>query len=186
MNHVRVTVLFLFITSSALAQFRQNKSQQQSSGSSSLMDRIYFAGGGNFGSGTNLNGLRYTYYSLFPTIGYKLQPNVILGVNISYTRYSFPDVIAPYRNSYTQFGYAPFVRYSIQQLFFQLEYDRINSNTLDVSQPTKTYERLLVGIGYRMPLGKRSAVNAMFLYDLLYQSAGPFLSPFVYRVFFSF
>lgn len=186
MKRLGLVMFVVFISTNIRAQFRSSQRNQQDSNGSSLADKIYFAGGGNFGSGTNPNGLRYSYYSLFPTIGYRVKPDFMLGVNLSFTKYTFPDVIAPYRNSYTQFGYAPFTRYYIQQLFFQLEYDRINSTTLDVSQPTKTYERLLVGIGYRMQLGKRSAVNAMLLYDLLYQSAGPFLSPVVYRVFFSF
>jgi hypothetical protein len=181
MKKAGVLVLLLFVSSFAIAQFNKNNKKKQNS-SSTIWDKVYLAGGGNFGSGTNPGGLRYSYYSLFPTIGYRVTPELILGINIYYTKYNFPDI----GSSYSQTGYAPFARYYIQQLFIQVEYDVISSNTLDTSQPRKTYDRLLIGLGYKVPIGKHSAINAMGLYDLLYQSAGPFLSPFVYRVFFSF
>ncbi|MBI3482170.1 MAG: hypothetical protein HY015_04230, partial [Bacteroidetes bacterium] len=104
MRRLGLIAFVFFISTTTWAQFRSSQGNQQNSGGSSFMDKIYFAGGGNFGSGTNPNGLRYTYYSLFPTIGYRVKPEFMLGVNISFTKYSFPDVFAPYRNSYTQFG----------------------------------------------------------------------------------
>lgn len=166
----------------SIGSFAQyNRSNRQNSSSGSIMDKLYFAGGGGFGSGTSAGGFRYNYFSLLPTIAYRVKPEFLLGTNVTYTRYSYPDV----GMSITQFGVAPFARYYIQQLFFQVEYDKISSATLD-NQTRKYYDRFLVGVGYAQPLGKRGAINAMGLYDLLYKQNGVFQSPFVFRVFFSF
>lgn len=176
-------VVGIFISCISLAQFNTTLKRPSNSNSSPLSgrDRIYFSMGGGLGGGTNIQGFRYNYYSLFPTIGYRVKPEVLLGVNLQYSKYSFPDIGA----SYDQLGGALFARYYVQQLFFQLEYDKISSNTFDNSS-RKYYNRLLVGVGYFQPVGKRSGINAMALYDLLYQQNGVFQSPFVFRVFFSF
>ena len=177
---VLLAVVFM-ISSGAFAQYRAKARQSNKPNGGSIRDKLYFAGGGGFGSGTNVQGFRYYYYSLMPTVGYRFTPEFLLGVNVSYTKYSFQD----YGVSYDQTGIAPFARYYFQQLFFQLEYDKISSTTLD-NQPRRYYDRLLVGLGYAQPIGKRSAINAMGLYDLLYKQNGVFQSPFVFRVFFSF
>lgn len=177
MKRVVLLVAVLLISIATSAQY--NRSNQKNS-SSSIMDKVYFALGGGFGSGTGING-RYSYYSILPTIGYRVTPEFLAGLNLTYSKYNYPD----YGVSYSQFGYAPFVRYYFQQLFFQLEYDRISSTTYD-NQPVKLYNRFFVGLGYKMPLGKRGALNAMGLYDIIYKNDGVFNSPFVFRVFFSY
>lgn len=179
---MKKTVLLIGVLFVSLASFAQyNRSNRQNSSSGSIMDKLYFAGGGGFGSGTNTNGYRYNYFSLLPTIGYRVRPEFLVGTNVTYSRYNFPDL----GMSMTQFGVAPFARYYVQQLFFQVEYDKISSATLD-NQTRRYYDRLLVGVGYTQPLGKRGAINAMGLYDLLYKQNGVFQSPFVFRVFFSY
>ncbi|GHM99840.1 hypothetical protein WSM22_13300 [Cytophagales bacterium WSM2-2] len=180
MNRV-IVILFLVLFASATCSAQTGLNKSGMRGTQFNIDKLYFAGGGGLGSGTNTQGYRYNYYSLLPTVGYKVQPNFLLGVNLSYSRYSFPDVGV----HYDQFGYAPFARYVVQQLFFQVEYDRISSSTID-NQPRRYYDRFLVGAGYTQPLGKRGSINAMAMYDLLYQPNGVFNSPIVFRVFFGF
>jgi hypothetical protein len=181
MGRTVLVVVILFCSIASVAQY--NKANRSNSGS--IIDRLYFSGGGGFGSGTGANG-RYNYFSILPTVGYKVRPEFLVGMNFSYSKYSYPD----YDVSYDQIGFAPFARYYIEQLFFQLEYDKISSLKFDyqngLSSSRKYYDRLLVGVGYKAPLGKRSAINAMGLYDLLYQNNGVFASPFVFRVFISF
>jgi hypothetical protein len=180
MKKIVLLIGVVFISFASFAQYNRGN-RQASSSSSSIFDKLYFAGGGGFGSGTNADGYRYNYYSLLPTIGYRVKPEFLVGANFSYSKYSFPDLGV----SMSQVGYAPFARYYIQQLFFQVEYDRISSTTIG-NQTRKFYDRFLVGVGYSQPLGKRGAINAMGLYDLLYKQNGVFQSPFVFRVFFSF
>lgn len=177
------SILLIFFSASCFAQYaKRNNRQSDNSGSSgSIMDKMYFSCGGGLGAGTNYQGLRYSYYSILPTVGYRVKPEILLGINITYSKYSFPDVGV----SYDQLGWALFGRYYIQQLFLQAEYDKISSTTPD-GRSKKYYDRLLFGVGYTQPLGSRSAINAMALYDVLYQQDGVFQSPFVFRVFFSF
>jgi hypothetical protein len=205
MKRLGFAALVTLLSINAFSQFRfntrgnQSQSNSSNSGPSSFFDKVYFAGGGNFGAGTtgsgfgssgntgtSVGGIRYTYFSLFPTVGYRVTNQFLLGLNYSFSKYNFPDI----GQSYTQVGYAPFVRYYIQQFFVQGEYDMIKTpvfNSTGGLDDSKYYHRLMVGLGYTMPIGKRGAINAMGLYDLTYQpNNGPFLSPFVYRVFFSF
>ena len=194
MKKLGFAALVTLLSVNAFSQFRintrggQSRSNSSNSGSSSFFDRVYFSGGGNFGAGTTGSGVgyRYSYFSLFPTVGYKVTDQFLLGLNYSYTKYNFPDN----GFSYTQVGYAPFARYYFQQFFVQLEYDMIKTPVINYTgglDDSKYYHRLLVGLCYRMLIGKRAAINAMGLYDLTYQpNNGPFLSPFVYRVFFSY
>ena len=173
----------IFISSVSFAQFNNilKKPSNQNSSPLSGRDRIYFSMGGGLGGGTNPQGFRYSYYALLPTIGYRFSPEILLGVNLQYSKYSFPDIGA----SYDQLGGALFGRYYLQQLFFQLEYDKLSSTTFD-NNSRRYYDRLLVGVGYFQPIGKRSGINGMIMYDVLYQQNGIFQSPIVYRVFFSF
>ena len=175
-------VIGIFVSSLSFAQFNFN-TRSQGSSRSWLPDssKWYFSMGGSLGGGTNIQGFRYTYILLFPTIGYRVSPQSLLGANPQYSKYSFPDIGA----SYDQLGLGLFYRYYLQQLFFQAEYDKISSTTLDNSS-RKYFDRFLVGVGYMLPIGRRGGINGMVLYDVLYQQNGVFQSPIVYRVFFSF
>ena len=120
---------------------------------------------------------------LYPIIGYKVTNQFSAGATLTYQYYNYPD------NNYsvTQYGISPFVRYNFGQMFVYSEYMILNSPTYDPNTPRKVYNRWLMGIGYSMPLGKRGALNAMGLYDVLYKTSDRvFNSPWVFRVFFSF
>ncbi|HCW08972.1 MAG TPA: hypothetical protein DGG95_16575, partial [Cytophagales bacterium] len=98
-----------------------NKSNNQSTD-----NKFYFGGGGGFGAGTDVNGFRYTYYSLLPVVGYRINDQVSVGASFTYQRYNYSNTpIGTY--SFTQYGFGPFVRYTINPMFFQAEYDVINA-----------------------------------------------------------
>jgi len=82
------------------------------------------------------------------------------------------------------------VRYSINPLFFQAEYDLINAPSYGGPSGTdiirSNYSRLLFGIGYAFPLGRRGAMNALAMYDVLYKVPSVFSSPYVIRIYFTF
>jgi hypothetical protein len=147
-----------------------------------LKDRLYFGGGLGFNSGTSGTAGRYTYIGLYPVIGYMATPKMSVGTSITYQHYSYSDL----GTSFEQYGFAPFVRYNLNQVFLYSEYMILNSPTYDPNSPRKIYNRWLMGVGYRMPIGQRSAVNVMGLYDVLYNDTERiFSSPWVVRVFFS-
>ncbi|MGC4022124.1 MAG: hypothetical protein QM734_09375 [Cyclobacteriaceae bacterium] len=196
MKRMVLLIASSIIVTSASAQFnfslknpnRQPKTSNKSNQSDQSQSgrKFYFGGGGGLGAGTDPGGNRYIYYSLLPIFGYQIDDNVSVGATITYQKYSYPSVGA----SYTQYGLGPFVRYTIDPIFFQAEYDLINSPTYGGSSNNEivrtNYSRFLVGIGYVVPLGSRSRINAMAMYDLLYQTPSVFLTPFVVRVFFVF
>jgi hypothetical protein len=153
----------------------------------SLKDRLYFGGGFGLNSGS-LNGVNYFYISVNPIVGYMVNPKFSVGTGISWQRTSYdlkPSV------ALTQYGVSPFMRYNFDQLFAYAEYNFITTpvltQNLTASSQSRTFSRLLMGLGYTQPLGGRSRINAMALYDVLYNRAdGAFASPWVFRVFFSF
>ena len=185
------SVLFFFALmlaiTSASAQFRSNVNQrppqQRNQRSDSKFDwsKIYFGGGGSFGFGTG-----YNYFSLFPIAGYRITDNFSVGTGITYDRYTFKYT---YKYTLTQYGVTPFLRYNIQPVFFQTEYDLINSPITTINGETErsNFSRFLVGIGYMSQIGSgRSAFNILAMYDLLYKTPSVFQSPVVLRVFVTF
>lgn len=168
--------LFCSVVASGQRTFEEN-------GKPSFFDRVYFGGGMSFSSGVSGTAGRYTYIGLYPIVGYMVTNQFSVGSAITYQHYSYPDV----GQTIDQYGISPFMRYNFGQVFVYSEYMILNSASYDPNSPRKIYNRWLNGIGYQQPLGKRGAINAMALYDVLYsQSNTIFPSPWVFRVFFSF
>ena len=178
MKTLLVCAVGLFCTVLAFGQrtFDEN-------GKPSVLDRMYFGGGLGFSGGTNAYGQRYTYLGIYPIVGYMLTNKFSVGATITYQHYSYPDV----GQTVDQYGISPFARYNLGQVFLYSEFMILNSPTYDPNSPRKIYNRWLNGLGFQQPLGKRGAINAMVLYDVLYtQSELVFTSPWVFRVFVSF
>lgn len=183
MKRIVLLSLLLFVSVSLSAQFRTGGTpQRQQNASQSPQNKFYFGGGGGFGAGTDVNGNSYNYYSLLPMIGYRFDAQFSAGASFTYQRYNYPSL----NTSFTQYGFGPFLRYTVNPAFFQAEYDVINApaygNNNEIIR--SNYTRFLLGVGYMFPIGKRSAVNAMAMYDLLYKAPSVFNSPIVVRVFF--
>jgi len=150
--------------------------------SKSFKDRVYFGGGLGINGGTNGYGNRYFYVAVSPTIGYMVTNSFSAGTNLTWQHYSYPDI----DQSVDQYGFSPFVRQNFGQLFLYSEFQVLNSPTFNNSS-RRNYNRGLIGVGFTQPVGKRGAINAMGLYDVLYnQSERVFASPWVFRVYFSF
>jgi hypothetical protein len=148
-----------------------------------LKDRLYFGGGFGINSGRDFQGFRYTSVSVNPIVGYMVTPEFSAGTGISYSflKYPEPDL------RIDQYGISPFARYNIGQLFFYGEYNLINTQVFLNSNERRNFDRLFLGLGYTQPIGRRGAINAMALYDVLYdQTERVFASPWDFRVFFSF
>lgn len=176
----RLLVCALLISCSLLT-FGQRTIDEN--GKSSFMDRVYVGGGLGFSGGNNPYYGRYTHVGLYPILGYMVTNQFSVGSTITYQYYNYPDV----GQSVTQYGISPFVRYNLGQMFLYSEYMILNSPTYDPNTPRKIYNRLLMGVGFRQPIGARGAINAMALYDVLYNPADRvFNSPWVFRVFLSF
>ncbi len=150
-------------------------------------DRFFLGGGFGLNSGRDLNGFNYFFIAVNPVVGYMITPKLSsgLGINWQRTSYERPDF------TLDQFGLSPFLRYNFNQLFAYGEYNfistpRYNLITNKLSDPV-IFNRLLLGLGYSQPIGKRGAINVVGMYDVLYKPEERiFGSPWVYRVFFSF
>ena len=157
------------------------KSQRAITEDSSFKDRVYFGGGGGFSGGTDSYGNRYFYVALNPIMGYMITQQWSTGMGVQWQLYRYPDI----NYSLNQYGFSPFTRYNLGNLFAYAEYNVINTSSIstDVRQ---YYNRLLAGVGYSLPISRRGSINGMALYDFIYRNNGPFASPWVVRVFFSF
>lgn len=173
-------LLAILMISCSVSVFAQR--EIDGSNKSAFMDRIYFGGGLGFSGGNSSFG-RYTFIGLYPVIGYMVSDKMSVGTSITYQYYNYPDQNV----SFTQYGVSPFLRYNFGQLFAYTEYMILNSPTYDPGAPRKIYNRWLLGLGFSQPIGKRGAINAMGLYDILYDPGDRvFASPWVFRVFFSY
>jgi hypothetical protein len=168
----------------AVATFAQrpgNRNNKNSAEGLPLSERVFFGGGGGFNSGV-LGGYRYTYIAVNPMIGYRITMPFAAGVSINYQTYRFQGApVAPIN----QYGASPFLQYRFGKLFAYGEFSLINGPSLDRLGRT-TYKRLPLGLGFSQPIGPKAAINAMALYDVLYNRAvSPFPSPWILRVFIS-
>ncbi|HWA35588.1 MAG TPA: hypothetical protein VG737_15710 [Cyclobacteriaceae bacterium] len=178
MGKLLVGLLMVFSAGSAWAQ----REISEDGSKTPFGDRLYFGGGLGFSSGSTGVG-RYTYVGLYPIVGYQVTNNFSTGATITYQYYDYPDQ----NYSLTQYGISPFLRYNFGQMFAYTEYMILNSPSYDPGSQRRTYNRWLVGLGFRQPVGKRGSINVMGLYDVIYNPADRvFTSPWVFRVFFAF
>jgi len=149
-----------------------------------LSERLYFGGGMGLNAGTDAYSGKYFYVALFPIIGYMVNNQFSVGTGITYQYYSYSDI----GQEIHQYGISPFARYNFGQLFMYGEYSMLSTPTYyGPASPRKVFDRLLLGVGYSQPIGSRSSVNVMGLYDVLWKQGDyAFTSPWVFRVFFAF
>jgi hypothetical protein len=180
---MRFWMLTLF-ASASISAFSQKEFDDRGS----WRDRIYTGGGLGFSGGTDGFGNRYFNFSVSPIVGYMISSQFSAGTGVSYQRINYPDI----KFSYSQYAFMPFLRYNFDNLFLTTEYNYINLprvvyNNNGYSESTRIFRsRWLAGVGYSKPLGGRSRVNVVAMYDLLYRRPSVFYSPWVFRVFVSF
>lgn len=157
---------------------------QKDFSSASWKDRIYTGGGGSLGGGNDRFGNKYFSFAVTPVIGYMLTERLSAGTSLTYQSINYSDIGI----KYTQYGVMPFLRYNLDQLFLTTEYNFLNIPVLNAQYETtdRIYaSRLLAGAGYSVPVGGRTKINMVGMYDLMYRPNRYFLSPWVFRVFFS-
>ncbi|MEI9918649.1 MAG: hypothetical protein WDO14_07585 [Bacteroidota bacterium] len=183
MKALLIIILACLVSVASYAQFNKNNRGSKAPSTMTLKDRIFFGGGGSFSAGAYpSNGLRYTYISVSPLVGYRVTPAYSVGIQVLYQTYRFSQ--APQLNI-NQYGIAPFMQYRFGQLFAYAEYQMINALNQN-GDKRSMYSRLPVGLGFTQPIGTRAAINVVALYDLLYNTRGvytPFISPWIIRVY---
>lgn len=190
MKKIGITGLLLALSIGAMAQVRYNSGGGSSKPKEKGFDpqKIVIGGGldGRFWGGI-------TYIYLAPMIGYKVTPNFLAGVNLGYQYVRIRDGREVYNTTTNRYEIYPtndhlfspgvWLRYHISNFFVhtQFEYHMGNSRWTDYAQQSGgtgvekvklnyTLPSLLVGAGYRMPLGDRVSAYIGLYYDVLQRS----------------
>ncbi|MBK6267244.1 hypothetical protein JKA74_19540 [Marivirga sp. S37H4] len=168
----RCFLLFLFLSAISFSSHAQKYVDEEST----FFERLYI--GGNFGLqiGTNI-----TQIEVSPAVGYMINQKASAGVGVIYQYFSanIQTQNRVYEIKTNIYGGKLFGRYNITDfLFAYTEYENINLDVVNLN--TSEIERdwvpgLFVGAGYFQPIGRRSGVNLMLLYNLAYD---PLKSPY--------
>lgn len=185
-------LFFLFATNSINAQYVEKEKRMQTPTDTipvvkqnqqpkSNFDWSKLAPGGNFalsfGNPTNI--------LIAPAVGYRVTDKFIPGVGITYmySRVNYGNTIY---QSHTYGGRAYLQYMLISNIFVYGEYQALNgqifNNTTEVLERKWIYSPF-VGAGLRVPVGSRSGITIMALYNLNYsQATSIYNSPWSFRV----
>lgn len=182
-------ILTLFLVCAiSVTTFGQFNKKNKPKGSNSaanlpLKERVFFGGGGGFNAGTDQYGLRYNAISVSPLVGYRVTLSWSVGLQVLFQQFSYPQI----GQKFNQYGGSVFSQYRFGQLFAHAEYQAISAPRVN-SDSRGIFSRLPLGLGFTQPIGPRAAINVVALYDVLWAQnrlTSPFLSPWVFRVYFS-
>lgn len=141
-------------------------------------ERIYFGGGFGLSGGSNS-----AYISLSPIVGYMITQRLSGGVGVTYQYVKSGDF------DDNRYGGQLFLRMNLfKGIFLYSSYEFINlSPSLGtVENDRRTYKRLPLGAGLSQPIGKRSSINFLAAYDVIWdETERAYNSPWIFSVFFS-
>ena len=109
-----------------------------------------------------------TFVYLAPTVGFLLTPKLNVGIGVVYN-YTRADYGAYGSYSQSLYGGHSYLRYIITDgIFAQVQYDKLRQpDFLSVQADAKTWvDYVLVGGGFRQPLGERAAFMTAIMYNL--------------------
>jgi hypothetical protein len=145
----------------------------------------------------------YTYINLSPTVGYRFTNRFTSGVGITYLylkeelSYVYAGGVTTYTHSANIYGGKVFASYalltglaeklsfSIGEVFLYSEYEPLNVDKYEFDNGL--YQKngriwahgALVGGGVSLPMGRRSAVRLMYLYNLNESLYSPYQNPII-------
>ncbi len=177
---MRKPILFMTGALLAMAAVGQGDPMRTPPGPRSLGDRIWFGGGVGLSFGT------VTAIQVDPLVGYKIDPEGKLSLGVGGSYWYFRDNRFAPPIEFTGYGYRTFTRYRIiEQLFAHAEFLHLNVERYIVREDAVRriwVPHLLVGAGYRQPMGGRSSLYFQILFDVLqdpnsvYRNQGPIVS----------
>ena len=142
-------------------------------------EKVYF--GGNFG----LQFGNQTLVNVNPIVGYRITEKLSAGVSATYIYYHFKD---PYYSiDYTSniYGGSIFTRYFVlENIFAHVEGEVLNLEVPQYFNNSYSYVRdnvfgFYVGGGLRQPMGERSSLNILLLYNLNEDVNSPYQNPII-------
>ncbi len=151
----------------------------------SVKDRAYLGlGFGGLGLGTSSVYGKYFSIGATPMVGYMLTKNLSTGMGFEYQYTSYSDI----KVKVHQYGWYPYLRYNIADLFVQFDYDwySVPTSYTNSNEDREIHNRFFAGLGYASRGGGSTAFNILLSYDLIYSNLGPFNSPISLRAFMTF
>jgi hypothetical protein len=182
------TLLACFILMMSLNAYSQSF-EEPTINTLKFSERLVY--GGNFGLAFG----DQTLIDLSPTIGYRLSNQFTIGTGISYKYSQIKDYTLDmnsgkwYDYSSNVIGGSFWARYHIiENVFAHVEVEQLQINynytSVNGSEPTKIKDNagvtsVLVGGGYRQPLGNRVYFNILLLYNLNETDFSPYKNPII-------
>jgi len=176
MVKLRLSILTLLILAASL-------SYAQELPRTPFKDRFYFGGnlGLQFGSST--------YIDLSPLVGYKITEKLSAGVGATYIYYSIKETAYNYGYETSIYGGRVFGRYHfMENLFAHVETEILNMEVPAIISGSNQYTlvrenitSVLAGGGYAQPIGERSALVMMLLWNFNEDQYSPYQNP-IFRI----
>ncbi len=176
MRSILLVLIALAGTTAGFAQGEQNSLKGMPA-----RERIITGGGVGLGFGPVQD-----FFSVSPTIGYRLTARLLAGTGITYRYTNYKYVTPSIRLN--DYGLNPFARFTVyRNIFIQAEYEHLNYEfPLPTRETTRrSFDSFMAGAGFIQPLGERLAYYAMVLYNFSYTDQAyysPYDSPWVIRV----
>lgn len=141
----------------------------------SFEDRLYY--GGNVGASFGTR----TFVNLSPLVGCHITKKFSVGLGAIYNYYSIAQNGIKYSTSI--YGANTFARYNVlDNLFLQAGWDRINVpnySNFAVKDARAWTDNILVGGGYRQPIGGNGSITAMIFYNINETPLSPYQNPII-------
>ena len=145
---------------------------QEAQYSEKFSDRLFF--GGSFG----LQFGSYTYIDVSPLVGYRITDRLSAGLGVTYIYYKVKDAVYNIYYSTNVYGGSIFSRFLVtNELFLHAELEMLSLEVYDIYQGDvgrQTVPSLLLGGGYRMPMGSSSSVSILVLFEVLEDPWSPY------------
>lgn len=148
-----------------------------------LRERLFFGGnlGLQFGSAT--------YIDVSPLVGYRITEKLSAGIGATYIYYNVKESISYYGYETSIYGGRVFGRYSfMENLFAHAETEVLNMEVPEIITGSMNYKlvrdnivSVLAGGGYAQPIGERSALVMMLLWNFTEDQYSPYENP-IFRI----
>jgi hypothetical protein len=163
----------ILVPHTTMGQVENGKNKPEST----FKSRLFFGGGFGLQFGS------VTLIELSPLAGYKITPKFAVGISPTYKYYQFKDY---YNQTFyyktNVFGASVFARYLVfENVFAHAEYETLYYNTKVSGSgiDRRQYNSVLVGGGYRQPIGENAAMNLMVLWNLNDTPDSPYTNPVI-------
>lgn len=177
-------LLIMLISVPAFSQFGQPSVEKRND--FKMQKRFYVGGGLGFGISSYSTNLM-----LAPVIGYRLTPDVDLGVRFNYTYNRYDDAYYGVKFSTNNFGAGLFARYYLfffNDLFIHAEYEALNYDKYvsltannEIEKERAWVSSFFLGAGYRQWISSNVFVGMSVLFNLLDSYDSPYSNP-IFRI----